>query len=398
MRRRDKMEKALSGLIRISRAVGSDSYLVQGGGGNTSVKTNDGKYMYIKASGTPLKDMNSRTGWRKLHLDSVLSIIKDKSVWQLNVPAREAEVVNRLLQACRDSATADKKAAGNTRPSVEAHLHAFLGKCVIHLHPSAILAYLNAKNGKARLLKIFKDQKPPALWVPYAAPGFSLAKKISKLIGDYQKRFNQKPSILFLEKHGLIVSANSPDSALRLVRMIIARCKSKLKQTQTIKLKPIERQVIKNTQLVIRKAFHEATGRNITISYFYDNHIAEFLNEKNAPTMLRPLALTPDELLYANGPAMWLEKLDQKKILRKLVRQLSKNVRPTVAFLVKDIGLFIVSKPKTAHIIRDIVLSSLVIRANAFRMGGILSMNKRQRDFISHWEADAFRWKVAQGR
>lgn len=383
------MNNALKDLIKISNATGKDATLVQGGGGNTSVKTNDGKYMYIKASGTPLKDMNRRTGWRKLHLDSVLAIIKDKSVAKLDVYTREAEVVNRLLLACRD------KAAGNTRPSVEAHLHAFLGKCVIHLHPSAVIAYLNAKEGKARLLKLFKDQKPSALWVPYAAPGFSLAKKISKLTGDYQKRFNQKPSVLFLEKHGLLVSANSPDSALRLVRRVIARCKSTLKQPKTVK--SIDRQIINKARLVIRRAFSEVTGHNATISYFYDKHIAAFLNEKNAPAMLSPPALTPDELLYANGPAMWLEKPDQKKIIRKLVSQFRRNAKPSVAFLVRDIGLFIASKPQTAYIIRDIVLSSLVIRANAFRMGGISSLNKRQRDFINHWEADAFRWKVAGG-
>ncbi len=392
MQRRDKKGKALSDIVRISKAVGGDSYLVQGGGGNTSVKTEDGKYMYIKASGTPLKDMNHRTGWRILHLDSVLSIIKDKSVWQLDVPAREAEVVNQLLLACRDNVT------GNSRPSVEAHLHAYLGKCVIHLHPSVIIAYLNAKEGKARLLKLFKDQKPPALWVPYAAPGFLLAKKILKLIGDYQNRFNQKPAILFLEKHGLIVSAKSPDSALRLVRMIIARCKNKLKQSKIVKIKPVDRKIINQAKLVIRRAFHEATGYNVMISYFYDNRIAEFMREKNAPVMLRPPALTPDELLYSNGPAMWLERPDEKKIVRKIARQLDRNVSPTIAFLIKDIGLFIVSIPKTAHIVRDIVLSSFIVRANAFRMGGILSLNKRQRDFINHWESDAFRWKVAQGR
>ena len=386
------MEKALLDLVRISRAVGGDSYLVQGGGGNTSVKTKDGKYMYIKASGTPLGEMNRRKGWRKLHLDSVLSIIKDKSVQQMDVQAREAEVVHRLLAACRDTVI------GNTRPSVEAHLHAFLGKCVIHLHPSAVLAFLNAKNGKTRLLQSFKDQKPPALWVPYAAPGFSLAKKISKLIGDYQKRFSQKPSILFLEKHGLIVSANSPDSALRLIRMIAARCKNRLKQSKIAKTKSVDRTIINRAKQVIHRAFLEATGRNVTISYFYDNHIATFLKEKNAPEMLRPPALTPDELLYANGPAMWLEKPDEKKIVRKITGQLDRNVRLTVAFLIKDVGLFIVSTPATAHTIRDIVLSSFVIRANALRMGGIVSLTKAQRDFINHWEADAFRWKVAQGR
>ena len=58
-------DKALTDLIRISNLVGKDPALVQGGGGNTSVKTADGKYMFIKASGTALKDMNATQGWRQ---------------------------------------------------------------------------------------------------------------------------------------------------------------------------------------------------------------------------------------------------------------------------------------------------------------------------------------------
>ncbi|MHC4326164.1 MAG: hypothetical protein ACYSUX_17985 [Planctomycetota bacterium] len=57
------MDKALAELIKISNETGIDPTLVQGGGGNTSVKTADGKYMYIKASGTALKDMNQKQGW-----------------------------------------------------------------------------------------------------------------------------------------------------------------------------------------------------------------------------------------------------------------------------------------------------------------------------------------------
>ena len=53
-----KLDKALAELITISNVTGKDPTLVQGGGGNTSVKTGDGKYMYIQASGTALKDMN----------------------------------------------------------------------------------------------------------------------------------------------------------------------------------------------------------------------------------------------------------------------------------------------------------------------------------------------------
>lgn len=139
------MDKALADLIKISNVTGKDSTLIQGGGGNTSVKTPDGKYMYIKASGTDLKDMDRQTGWRKLRLAPVLAIIKDKSIAKLNIQRRENEVVNRLLLACDDKVTND------ARPSIEAHLHAFLGKCVIHLHPVAVLSFACAKTAEPSL-------------------------------------------------------------------------------------------------------------------------------------------------------------------------------------------------------------------------------------------------------
>ena len=116
------MSKALADLIRISNITGKDATLVQGGGGNTSVKTTDGKYMYIKASGTALKDMNKKKGWRRMRLDAVFSIIEDKSLARLEANKREPQVVDRLLLAC------DDKVKGGARPSVEAHLHAILEK------------------------------------------------------------------------------------------------------------------------------------------------------------------------------------------------------------------------------------------------------------------------------
>ena len=145
------MNKTLADLIRISNVTGKDTTLVQGGGGNTSVKTADDKYMYIKASGTALKDMNTKKGWRRLRLAPVLSIIEDKSLAQLDAGKREPEVVDQLLLAC------DDKVTGGVRPSVESHLHSFLGKCVIHLHPLVVAAYVNAKNGKAEIEKLFRE-------------------------------------------------------------------------------------------------------------------------------------------------------------------------------------------------------------------------------------------------
>jgi rhamnose utilization protein RhaD (predicted bifunctional aldolase and dehydrogenase) len=384
------MNKALADLIRISNITGKDPALIQGGGGNTSVKTPDGKFMYIKASGTNLKDMNKHAGWCKLRLASVLAVIKDKSIAALGVQARETKIVKRLLLAC------DDKAAPRCRPSIESHLHAMFGKCVIHLHPVAVLSFACARNGRAEIEKLFKDEKFPPLWAPYAHPGFAIAKKIAKLNTDYQNRFGKKPAVLFLQKHGLLISADSPNTALQLLRSVINRCARKLKWPKTAWTKPPNQQIIAEMKLCIRRAIYNATGRSAAIGYFYDNEIAAFLHEKNAQKMLKLPALTPSELLYANGPAMWIENCNPKKIARRLAQLIKKGKNPPAAFLVKGAGLFIAAADKIAPAVRDTVKNSFVIRTNASRLGGILSLNKLEQDFINRWEAGVFRKKTGK--
>jgi rhamnose utilization protein RhaD (predicted bifunctional aldolase and dehydrogenase) len=397
------MDKALAELIRISNETGGDPTLVQGGGGNTSVKTADGKYMYIKASGTALKDMNQKQGWRRMLLEPVLAILKDKSLPKLDASTREPRVVNMLLDACDDNI---KTIA---RPSVEAHLHACLNTCVIHLHPSVAGAYVNAKKGKAKLEKLFKGEILPPLWVPYTDPGFLLAKKIARLVSNYQKKFGKKPSILFLEKHGLFITEKTASGALRLVRSVMKRCNSKLKQPRPGSAKSVEQQKINDLRLCIERACFQAFRKHTTIWYYYNDAIADFLNQKDAKKMLSG-SLTPDELVYANGPAMWIEfpktkksfsktalESKSKSIAGRLKQKIQEGKKPYVAFLVKDVGLFVSGTEKIAPTVRDIVLYSIFIRTNAYRMGGILTLNKRQEDFINNWESEAFRMKLASG-
>ncbi|MHC4586911.1 MAG: class II aldolase/adducin family protein [Planctomycetota bacterium] len=397
------MNKALAELIRISNETGGDLTLVQGGGGNTSVKTADGKYMYIKASGTALKDMNQKKGWRRIRLEPVLAILKDKSLPKLDESTREPKVVNMLLDACDDNV---KTIA---RPSVEAHLHACLNTCVIHLHPSAAGAYVNAKNGKAKLVRLFKDETFPPLWVPYTDPGFLLAKKIARLVNNYQDKFGKKPSILFLEKHGLFITSKTATGALRLVRSVMKRCNSKLKHPRSKSAKAVQQEKISALKLCIERAYFQAIRKRTKIWYYYNDAIADFLNQKDAKKMLSG-SLTPDELVYANGPAMWIELPKSKKsfskatlqnkskiIAGRIKQQKQKGKKPYVAFLVKNIGLFVAGTEKIAPTVRDIVLYSIFIRTNAYRMGGILTLNRRQEDFINNWESEAFRMKLASG-
>lgn len=387
------MDKALADLIRVSNVTGKDSTLVQGGGGNTSVKTADGRHMYIKASGTALKDMSSRKGWRRVRLDAVLTVIEDKALAALGPDEREPEVVDRLLLACDDNVK------GGARPSVETHLHAALEKCVIHLHPLAVAAYVNAKNGRTQIEKIFKGEDFPPVWVPYTDPGFLLAKKISRLVKSYQKQHGIKPAVMFLEKHGLFVTATTADAALKLVRKVIKLCKSKLDEPKARKGKQIADSDIAAAKSAIRKAALDVTGEALPVTYFpKEKVVSAFMARKDAPKLLATPALNPDELVYANGAAMWLEKCDAETVTEKLKSLIGKGQKPSAAFVVKGIGLFVAADKKATPVIGEIAVGSLQIRMHAAGLGGILALNKRQQDFIANWESEAFRKELVSSK
>jgi NAD(P)-dependent dehydrogenase (short-subunit alcohol dehydrogenase family)/rhamnose utilization protein RhaD (predicted bifunctional aldolase and dehydrogenase) len=385
------MDKCLKELVQISNTVGVDLNLIQGGGGNTSVKTDDGKYMYIKASGTALKDMSAEKGWRKIDIERTLSILNDKSLASLNVDARENEVVHRLNLCCVDGL----KNAG--RPSVEAHLHAMLEKYVIHLHPGAVGAYVSAKNGYAMLRKLFAGDKKPFLWVGYADPGMTLAKKVSELISDYLNTYGSKPEVLFLEKHGLFISSDDYSSALKIVKKVMKACNSKLKTQKQVKIKAVSSDIITKTKLAIRKAFFNATGQYVMVGHFLDEQIASFMNRKDAGKLLAAGMLSPDEIVYTNGNPLWVDEKSINKIENKIKKQIQKGDKPYLAFIVKGIGLFAVGKYSVLSTIKDIVKSSLFIRVHAAAMGGVNALNRRECNFIKNWEAESFRKSLSDG-
>ena len=386
------MNKALTDLIKISNTTGKDPALVLGGGGNTSVKTADGKYMYIKASGTALKDMSGSLGWRRLDIATVLSILKDKAIPKMDPVKRETEVVNRLLLSCDDDVTS------GARPSVESHLHALLESHVIHLHPLVVAAYVNAKNGRAIIEKRFAKEGLIPLWVPYTDPGYMLAKRIAKLVGEYETEHGRKPSVLFLEKHGLFVTANSAGAALRRVRQVIAICEAGLKAPRSKSIKLPSAECVTETKLALRKALLLVTGQYLPVSYYPTlEAVTPFMAHKDARKLLSTPALNPDELVYANGSAMWLDAARAEPLARKLKALIERGQKVPAAFVVKGLGLFVAAEKGLADLIADITETSLKIRMYAARMGGVLALTKREQDFINTWESEAFRKKLVSG-
>ncbi len=377
------MRNVLTQLVRISRIVGADVDLVLGGFGNTSVKTADGKFMYIKASGTAIKDMTRTKGWRRLRLSSVRAVLEDKSIVKAGPVKRQGIMTKALLAACDDRfCAAGNRSRAAIKPSVESCFHSLLGRFVIHLHPAAVLAYACAKNGRQRLQGLFSREKLPPLWVPYADPGYMLAKRIQRLVGDYKARYGRSPDVLFLQNHGLVVSADNPSVALRLVRKVVNTCRSRLKAPKAVRLKCPDAALICATGAMIRRTLFNVTGKRTTVCYFAGGNAAVFLAGKDAAKLCSGPAITPDELVYAHGPVMWLDKSDRQRLLGKLNRRIANRRQGPAGFLIKPLGLFIAAEKKNTQLVADVVGTYLLVRLFAAGLGGVHCLNRRQRDFI----------------
>ena len=373
------MDNALSDLIRISNETGKDPALTQAAGGNTSVKTGDGKFMFIKASGTALKDMNAHRGWRKLHLNKLHGIIKDKYLAKMPTDRREREIINRHLTYCCDGIES------TARPSVEANLHAILDKCVIHLHPLVVGAYVNSKNGRAEITKLFKSEKYPPLWISYAPPGFPLAIKTSRLVANYEKHYGRKPAVMFLAKHGLFVSAKTAPGAMRLLHKILNRCENNLPKLKPLRLKQPAAKKILEVKSAIQKAVLNTTGRLLPVTFIYNKTIACFLNRPDAAKLLAMGPLEPAEMVYVNGTPMWVETPSTEKIasgMKKIVRDGNK---PVSAFLVKGVGLFIAADKNTVSIVKDFATGTTLVRLWTLHFGGLVPLTSSEQNFVKRW-------------
>ena len=368
------MRNPKSDLVKISRQLGQDSNLTQGNGGNTSTKTDDGKYMYVKTAGVRLKDMTAEKGWRKVDLDLVRAIFTDKTFAVLDELESQRRMPEFLEGCCVD------RAKSSAAPSSEAPLHAVLPKYTAHLHPLALTPYICSRNGKETLEELFSNKQSPPLWIPYALGGYSVGMKIWWHAPRYQRRHGKPPWGLFLQNHGLVVTAENPRVLLERVHSVIEKCRQNLKWPK-IKQKPVSQERILETRENIERALGKLSGDQAIVGYLDDPLVNSLAAMGDAQELVEIPALLPVEIAYG-GPAVWLNDGEYETIRAELKRQPSRKRRIPCAFLVKDLGLFVVGERETIPDIGEVIKVSLLSRKWAARFGGANPLTKRYRDII----------------
>lgn len=183
---------SLTDFLEITKALSLDPSLTQGRGGNVSVKSNSG--LIIKASGANMADINLYHGFCVCRIDG-------NSLPYFN----DEEEYNEFIRK--------SKTVGNQRPSMETGFHAAISdSVVVHTHPIHLNVILCSKEARAVVRGLFKDMSYE--FVEYTTPGSELTNRLHNLSG-----------VIFLENHGLIVSAKTADDAMRMTEDINNRCK-----------------------------------------------------------------------------------------------------------------------------------------------------------------------------
>jgi rhamnose utilization protein RhaD (predicted bifunctional aldolase and dehydrogenase) len=180
-------------LARLSARLGADPLVIQGAGGNTSVK--DGAVMWIKASGTQLADAVTRDIFVPCDLIAMREALAAGA-------ARADSPAEFLLQV------------GGLRPSIETSLHAvFPQRIVVHVHCVNTISLAIRSDAQA----ILQDRLAGFDWafVPYAKPGAFLARAV-------RAELRPATDVVVLRNHGLIVAAETVAAADRLLDRVIA--------------------------------------------------------------------------------------------------------------------------------------------------------------------------------
>lgn len=189
--------------VKISKYAGMREDIVQAGGGNSSFKISNEK-MAIKASGFQLADVTDSDGYALVNPQ----IIREKFLVEENIDA---------LTESDSKIVLDLAFIEGSRPSIETFLHAISGRYTLHTHPIVVNVLTCRKGG----MDVLKNLFPDALFVPYATPGIELAKAYFKAYKQIVGRQDKVFDVVFLQNHGLVVSADTGEAVIKKTECIL---------------------------------------------------------------------------------------------------------------------------------------------------------------------------------
>jgi len=200
--------------VYTSRLLGREPALVLHGGGNTSLKLRvddvlgeSEDVLYVKGSGWDLATIET-AGFSPVRMERLLAL------------ARLERLTDERMGLELRAALTDPTAPA---PSVEAILHAAVPyRYVDHTHADAVVTLTNTPSGAARVREVYGDD---VVVVPYAMPGFDLARLASRVFAD---EAGEATVGMILLNHGVFSFGDSAEQAYTRMIELVTRAEEYL--------------------------------------------------------------------------------------------------------------------------------------------------------------------------
>lgn len=403
----------LSRLVYRSNLLGSDAYINNTGGGNTSSKVTekdpisgeDVDVMWVKGSGGDLRTAK-HPNFASLYQERLLALQEIYAGFDkkgLKTPAEDSMV--QMYPHCTFNL--------NPRaPSIDTPLHSFIPyKFVDHTHPVPVIAIATADNGPELMKEIYGEE---VAWVEWMRPGFELGLKL-------QETIRENPGIkgIILGGHGLINWANDDKECYELSIRLINKAAEYLarheKGTDSYgganyqSLPEKERREVLSGILPFLRG--QVSQQNQFIGTVQDDELTlQFVNSKEAPRLAELGTSCPDHFLRTKIKPLYVEwdpqKGNREELRKKIVSGLEtyredyadyynqhkdadspdmRDPNPTV-ILIPGLGMIGWGKNKSeSRVTAEFYTAAIGVMRGAETVGSYTALPKQEAYDIEYW-------------
>lgn len=377
--------------VYTSRLLGAEPSLVLHGGGNTSVKgrvTNifgdEEEVIFVKGSGWDLATIEA-AGFSPCRISHLIHLSKLESL-------SDTQMAIELKKSLTDiSAPA---------PSVEVILHAILpARFVDHTHADAFLTVSNTPRGEERLREIYGDR---VLIVPYAMPGFKLAKLCAEL---YPAHVRPNTIGMLLMGHGLFTFGETAKLSYERMIELVTCAEDYLKRCRAWSVplvgydgsvEPHPKAKIARTEIAaLRWAVSDVAGAPMILSVHSDAEALSFARRSDVEDIALRGPATPDHSIRTKRVPMLGRDVasyatDYRRYFTEYGDATLTMLDPAPRVILdSELGLCTVGRTANdAAIAQDIYRHTLQIIARATVLSGWQPPNARDIFDVEYWDLE----------
>ena len=343
--------------VALSRYAGSWFDLLQAGGGNTSVKLDNHK-MLVKASGYSLSEVQVGMGYVVVDYPKISRMLETSGEWAGGDRHDRDKRVNDFVTQATLSHSG--------KASIEVFLHAVLGRFVLHTHPIAVNIIASQADWDIGISELFAD----ALCVPYRTPGVELGAELYAQIKEYVSVHKVLPTIIVLQNHGLIVSADSVDDVRRITEEVVATC-SKRCSTD-----------FGRYQRVTDIAKFVGNG---SVAYLCEDRVVTHYLETQT-TLFSQKPYCPDSLVFCGAAPLMVDNLSDTSV----VEAYQKKYHDLPKIVIHGGQIYFLAKTtRKAMEIEEVYKAHLLTLASM--KGQINYLSESELAYLCNWDAEKYR-------